>query len=104
MLGVFSKLQGAGFESVHCHLSIDPAEYWTSYPSPKHCFDLNVRTCFLFGQFREPKIRLHYTDVWEDLLCVLGLETRVDNDILTCWKSESVRDADGCRETYRESS
>jgi hypothetical protein len=37
------------------------------------------------------KVRLDYTDVGEDLLGVLGLETRVDNDILTYY---NVR---GCR-------
>jgi len=66
-------------------VSIDQAKHWISFAFRTHSFDfdLNVCTCLGGGEWGEPKVRLHYTDVGEDLLCIFGLETRVDNDILT---------------------
>jgi hypothetical protein len=65
----------------------------------------NVCTCLGFFERGKTKVRLHYTDVWEDLLGVLSLETGVDNDILTCYKvrGRKIRKLI-VEKTYQESS
>jgi hypothetical protein len=83
MLGGSGELQGSGFEPIRNRISIGPTEHWISFAFRTHYFDLNVGTGLFLGQFRKAQVRLNYTDVGEDLLGVLGLETGVDNDILT---------------------
>jgi hypothetical protein len=77
-------------------VSIDQAKHWISFALRTHSFDfdLNVCTCLGGGERGEAQIRLYYTDVGEDLLSVLGLETGVDNDILAYYK---VRECKGRR-------
>jgi len=67
---------------------MDLAEQWISFirfsntrnrPPPS----LDVGRSLRFAQGCEAQVRLHDTDVGEDLLCILGLEAGVDNDVLT---------------------
>lgn len=48
--------------------------------------NLNVGTSLLLRKGGETQIRLHYPDVGEDLLGVLSLEARVDNNIVAYYE------------------